>query len=55
MIRIRAALAALLVLSAPIGAQASGLIDNVNGITTDASGKVVRFNGLLLDAQGRVE
>jgi hypothetical protein len=43
-----AALAALFVLAAP--ATASGLIDNVNGITTDASGKVVRFNGLLIDA-----
>jgi predicted amidohydrolase YtcJ len=47
------ALAALFVLAAP--ATASGLIDNVNGITTDASGKVVRFNGLLIDAEGRIE
>jgi predicted amidohydrolase YtcJ len=48
-----AALAALFVLAAP--ATASGLIDNVNGITTDASGKVVRFNALLIDGQGRIE
>jgi predicted amidohydrolase YtcJ len=48
-----AALAALFVLAAP--ATASGLIDNVNGITTDSSGKIVRFNALLIDGQGRIE
>jgi predicted amidohydrolase YtcJ len=48
-----AALAALFVLAAP--ATASGLIDNVNGITPDSSGKIVRFNGLLIDEHGRIE
>lgn len=55
MILRQAALAALLALAAVTPASASGLIDNVNGITTDADGQVVRFNALLIDAQGRVE
>lgn len=50
-----AALAALLAVAMAASAPASGLIDNVNGITTDASGQVIRFNALLIDAQGRVE
>lgn len=48
-------LAALLIVLAPTAAPASGLIDNVNGITTDADGRVVRFNALLINAEGRVE
>ncbi len=36
-------------------AVASGLIDNVNGLTTDDAGRLLRFNGLLLSAEGKVE
>lgn len=42
-----------LALSTP--AFASGLIDNVNGITTAADGRIERFNALLLDKDGKVE
>ncbi|HEX7872227.1 MAG TPA: amidohydrolase [Sphingobium sp.] len=55
MIKTPSALAALLALAAPTAAWSSGLIDNVNGITTGADGRIVRFNALLLDKDGRVE
>lgn len=51
----RAALAALLALGLPTAGSAGGLIDNINGLTTDADGRLVRFNGLLIDKDGRVE
>ncbi|MBT2185884.1 amidohydrolase [Sphingobium nicotianae] len=36
-------------------APASGLIDNVNGLTVDATGDLVHFTGLLIDKDGRIE
>jgi predicted amidohydrolase YtcJ len=51
----RAVFPALLAACLSTAAWPSGLIDNVNGITTGADGRVLRFNGLLVDAQGRVE
>ncbi|HWJ69237.1 MAG TPA: amidohydrolase [Sphingobium sp.] len=50
---LRALLLALLASAAPAGA--SGLIDNVNGLTVDESGDLVHFTGLLIDSDGRVE
>lgn len=50
-----AAIAALLLLGAGSAAGASGLIDNVNGITTGGDGRVLRFNALLIDKDGKVE
>ncbi len=47
-------LCAALMLSAAMPAFADGLVDNVNGITTDEQGKIVRFTGLLIDKQGKV-
>ncbi|MDB5688904.1 MAG: metal-dependent hydrolase [Sphingomonas bacterium] len=44
--------AAALLLSAP--AHADGLVDDVNGYTTDGKGRLARFNGLLIGADGRV-
>lgn len=40
---------------APLPAQASGVIDNVNGIALDATGKVVRFQAILIDDEGKVQ
>jgi predicted amidohydrolase YtcJ len=45
--------AALLLCGAP--GLASGLIDNVNGLTVDASGDIIHFTGLVISADGRVE
>lgn len=42
-----------LILPSPL--LASGLVDNVNGITFDANGKLVRFDGLLVGSDGKVE
>ncbi|MCE7797292.1 amidohydrolase [Sphingobium sufflavum] len=39
----------------PTTAGASGLIDNVNGITTGLDGRIIRFGGLLVDKDGKVE
>jgi len=50
-----AAFATLLCLSLPAAAWPSGLIDNINGISTGADGRVIRFNALLIDAEGKVE
>lgn len=49
------AFTALLALSVPTVVRASGLIDNVNGITTTADGRIARFGGLLVDKNGKVE
>jgi len=46
-------IAAALLFPAP--ALASGLIDNVNGITVDAQGDLVHFTGLVIGKDGRVE
>jgi len=46
--------AALLALC-PAMAGASGLIDNVNGVTVDARGDLVHFTGLLIDKDGKIE
>ncbi|MFT3965960.1 MAG: amidohydrolase family protein [Sphingobium sp.] len=51
----RKTLALLFALALPGAAWPSGLIDNVNGITTGADGRIVRFNALLLDKDGKVE
>jgi len=48
-------LTALAAFALPTTANASGVIDNVNGIALDASGKVVRFNAMVIDDQGKVE
>ena len=48
-------LALLLIALAPGIARASGLIDNVNGVTVDARGDLVHFTGLLIDGDGRIE
>ncbi len=53
MIRPFAVLIASTLLCAPL--MASGLIDNVSGITVDETGDLVHFTGLLIDSQGRVE
>lgn len=53
--RFQAACAALIALTLPAIASASGLIDNINGITTASDGRIVRFDGLLIDADGKVE
>ncbi|CAN5370587.1 amidohydrolase [soil metagenome] len=55
MTRIPATLPAFLALAMPAAAWPSGLIDNVNGISTGADGRVIRFNALLIDADGKVE
>ena len=47
------ALAAALVIGTP--ALATGLIDNVNGLTVDETGELVHFTGLVLDNDGRIE
>ncbi|HEX7820067.1 MAG TPA: amidohydrolase family protein [Sphingobium sp.] len=46
---------AALALFQPTAAWSSGLIDNVNGITTAADGRIARFNGLLIAPDGTVE
>jgi predicted amidohydrolase YtcJ len=51
---IRTLFAALLASLAAPGF-ASGLIDNVNGLTVDESGDLVHFTALLLDKDGRIE
>lgn len=51
----RPILAALLVALSPGAALASGLIDNVNGLTVDADGDLVHFTGLVIDKDGRIE
>ncbi len=48
-------LAAALLLALPGAVPASGLIDNVNGITVDAQGDLVHFTGLLISSDGKVE
>lgn len=48
-----APLALLTVMAGP--AAASGLVDNVNGLTVDESGDLVHFTGLVIDDAGRVE
>ncbi|BAK67933.1 putative hydrolase [Sphingobium sp. SYK-6] len=53
--RVRPLIAALLAACTPVTLQASGLIDNVNGITIDETGDLVHFTGLLIDSEGRVE
>ncbi|MBN8819677.1 MAG: amidohydrolase family protein [Sphingomonas sp.] len=52
--RVRTALFATLLLCGTPGL-ASGLIDNVNGLTVDASGNVIHFTGLVIGTDGRVE
>lgn len=52
--RVRTALFATLLLCGAPGL-ASGLIDNVNGLTVDASGNVIHFTGLVIGTDGRVE
>lgn len=54
-LRVRPLIAALLAACTPATLQASGLIDNVNGITVDETGDLVHFTGLLIDGEGRVE
>jgi len=49
----RALIAALIAAAAP--GWASGLIDNVNGLTVDESGGLIHFTGLVIDDEGRVE
>ena len=51
----RSLLAALAALALPLPAFASGVIDNVNGITLDQAGKVIRFRALVIDDEGKVE
>ncbi len=51
--KVKAALLAAML--APTPALASGLVDNVNGITVDEKGDLVHFSGLLIDREGRVE
>lgn len=51
--KVKAALLAAVLVPAP--ALASGLVDNVNGITVDEKGDLVHFSGLLIDREGRVE
>jgi len=46
-------LVTLLLGTMPAGA--SGLIDNVNGLTIDQSGDLVHFTGLVIDKDGRIE
>ncbi|MET0361723.1 MAG: amidohydrolase family protein [Sphingobium sp.] len=55
MTRFSAALAAMALLSFPSAGEASGLIDNVNGITTGADGRIMHFGGLLVSTDGKVE
>jgi len=45
----------LLALLAAAPAGASGLIDNVNGLTVDEGGDLVHFTGLVIDGEGRIE
>ncbi|MEO8724273.1 MAG: amidohydrolase, partial [Sphingobium sp.] len=40
--------------AAPAPTPSGGLIDNINGLTTDAQGQLVRFTGLMLDDDGKV-
>ena len=47
------ALAAALLIAMP--ALATGLIDNVNGLTVDETGELVHFTGLVVDNDGRVQ
>jgi len=47
------ALAAALLIATP--AFATGLIDNVNGLTVDETGELVHFTGLVVDNDGRVQ
>ncbi|WP_340264857.1 amidohydrolase [Sphingobium mellinum] len=55
--RLLAALTAFVppALALPSPAQASGVIDNVNGIALDADGRLVRFGAMTIDDEGRVE
>ena len=46
-------LAAALLIATP--ALATGLIDNVNGLTVDETGELVHFTGLAVDNDGRVQ
>ncbi|MGF7170696.1 hypothetical protein FHS91_002382 [Sphingobium xanthum] len=39
----------------PASLSASGLIDNVNGLTVDATGDLVHFTGLVIGKDGRIE
>lgn len=48
-------LAPALIVLMPSPAWSSGLIDNINGITTTADGRIARFGGLLVDKDGKVE
>ncbi len=47
------ALAVALLIATP--AVATGLIDNVNGLTVDETGELVHFTGLVVDNDGRVQ
>lgn len=38
----------------PPPAPSGGLIDNINGLTTDQQGRLLRFSGLVIDDDGRV-
>lgn len=49
------ACAVLVALTLPIPALASGLVDNVNGITVDATGQLQHFNAIVIDDDGKVE
>lgn len=40
--------------AAPPPEPSGGLVDNVNGLSTDAQGRLVRFSGLMLDNDGKV-
>lgn len=53
--RLARAMGAALLLVAAVPVLASGLVDNVNGLTTDPDGRLVRFNGLLIGPDGTVE
>lgn len=48
-------LVAFAAISLPLPALASGLVDNVNGVTVDAGGQLQRFNAILIDDDGKVE
>jgi imidazolonepropionase-like amidohydrolase len=39
----------------PASVSASGLIDNVNGLTVDATGDLVHFTGLVIGKDGKIE
>ena len=50
-----ALLAAIAALALPVPALATGLVDNVNGVTVGADGKLVHFNAMLISDDGKVE